>query len=416
MRLASLLFALTLAVACRPDPGTPDYPQRTAFTDPDDPFLPGADPYTEGDDRLSVGLWYEGGASEVVELGTGADYYIYENTYTEGVTDDRVEGFEAARIELTGQGGFFGGGITWASPRDLSGWQTLHIALKSDAEVFDDLEVRMIGGSISAVARARTYGFATDGGWHDLFIPLSDLALQGIDLTSVTEPIQLIAPATDPGGVLLVDDLWFSGEAPPVTTPTTPTVDTSDTGLPTTPATTTGFLPGPDPWAAGDERLAFGLFYEGGASEVLLVDDETAFYYIYDGTYTSTTTDDRVQGFEADALELSGLGGYFGGGITLATPADLSAWTRMTLSVKSSDTVFEALDVRMVGGGVQGSVRATDVGFATDGTWHTVHIPLADFASQGVDLSQVTEPLQLLGEATEAGAVLVVDNVYLDKE
>jgi len=222
--------------------------------------------------------------------------------------------------------------------------------------------------------------------------------------------------------VLLVDDLYFTDDGVQTTTDTddtgTPMTDTSDTATTTdTGPVTTGFLPGPDPYVADVDRLSLGLFYEGGASETIAVDDKTSFYYIYDNTYTQTTSTDRVQGFESDALTLTGPPtAYYGGGITWAPSRDLSAWSHLTISFQATDPVFDNLDVRMVGGGVQGSVKATDYGFATDGSWHSLTIPLADFVGQGVDLTDVTEPLQLLSETTADGATLLVDNCYMSKE
>jgi len=412
-----LVAALPLQLlACRQLPDGPNYPDRGTFTDTEDPNLPGPTPYVEGDTRLSVGVWYEGGASEAMPLGAGADYYIYDATYEESSSDDRVEGFESAQLELTGAGGFFGGGVSWVPGRDLSAWTTMHISFRSDNPIFDDLEVRMIGGGNDGVVRARTQGFQTDGDWHSLVIPLSDFTLQGVDLTDVTEPIQLIGPATEPQALLFVDDLFFTDAPVPTDTgPTDTGTDTSDTG--TTDTGTGGFLPGPDPFQAGGERLNLGLFYEGGASETVLVDDTTSSYYIYDNTYSQSTSADRIEGFESAAITLTGPPtGYYGGGVTWTPSRDLSLWTRLSISFKATDTIFEQLDVRMVGGGVQGSVKATDYGFAVDDQWHTLTIPLADFTSQGVVLSDVTEPLQLLSEVTADGAVLLVDNAYMDKE
>jgi hypothetical protein len=409
--LAATSLAFLALTACRPAPeGPPNYPDNGTFVDPGDPRLPGPYPYVEGDNRLSVGVWYEGGASENYTLGAGADYFIYDNTYSETRDDDRIEGLESALIELTGEAGFFGGGVSWVPGRDLSAWTTLHISFKSDNAVFDDLEVRMIGGGNDGLVRAVGQGFVTDGDWHSLQVPLSMFAQQGVDLSDVTEPIQLISPVTEPQALLRVDDLYFTDE-PVQTTPT-------DTG-PTDTGTTysTGFLPGPDPFLAGDERLSLGLFYEGGSSEEVEVDDVSSFYYIYDGTYTQSTSDDRIQGLESDAITLRGAPtAYFGGGVTWAPSRDLSAWTRMTISFKATDAIFDNLDVRMVGGSVQGSVKATDHGFVTDGQWHTLTIPMATFAAQGVVLTDVTEPIQLLSETTSGGAVLLVDNLYLDKE
>lgn len=173
------------------------------------------------------------------------------------------------------------------------------------------------------------------------------------------------------------------------------------------------FLAGPDPYQEGDARLDLGLFYEGGASEALIVDDVSRHYYIYDGTYTQTVDIiNRIEGYQSDVIVHAG-GGYWGGGITWDAAEDLSGWTTLNISFASSSDTFASISVNFAGGGAEGSVQATDYGYAADGSWHSISIPLSAYTDQGVDLSSVTGPLILLGTSGEAGAELRVDNLYI---
>ena len=221
MTLRSLLL-LTLALplsACRPDIGAPDYRQfvggdddDSAGVDPDD--LPGPDPYQDGEERLSIGIFYEGGfsAQYIIDEVTN-HYYIYDGTFdTFEDFVEREEGFKSDVIAPTGLG-FWGGGVTWDQPIDLSAWTQMHISLRSSGADFATFNIGFGGGGGSEVTVAVTdYGFVNDGEWHQLVIPLADFAAGGAALDAVGLPIQLIAAAAITGQELRVDNLYFTKE------------------------------------------------------------------------------------------------------------------------------------------------------------------------------------------------------------
>lgn len=174
------------------------------------------------------------------------------------------------------------------------------------------------------------------------------------------------------------------------------------------------FVQGEDPYEEGEERLSIGIFYEGGASEVLPIDDETRHWYIYEGTFSQTFSDDRTEGLVSDAITLTGAQPWWGGGVTWDTPTDLSAWTTMHIAFASRDASFAAFDIGMGDGVTEGRVNAADAGFVNDGAWVSLRVPLASFA--GVDLSRVTLPLLLASGSGAAGDILRVDDLYFTKE
>jgi hypothetical protein len=164
-----------------------------------------------------------------------------------------------------------------------------------------------------------------------------------------------------------------------------------------------------DPWAPGEARLTVGLFYEGGASHAVPIDNVGVFYYVYEGTYFQDTTDVRVEGTEADRLIHAG-GPWFGGGVHFEDGArDFSVWSTLHLSVRSDDPAFEATRVGLTTADGEATTLLTDWGFSADDQWHALTIPLAEVAS-GLDYTLV--PLLFLGGPGNAGSALILDDLY----
>jgi hypothetical protein len=200
---------LALLLACRPIPGGDDYSSQEDLSWlTDDEVLMGADPWEPGEPRLTVGLFYEGGASHAVPIDNlKVFYYVYEGTYFQDDSDDRVEGEHADRIIHAG-GGWFGGGIHFEDgPRDFSVWSTLHVSMKSSAASMEALQLgtTTVDGEFSTPLTE--WGFASDGAWHTIEIDMASVAT-GIEATSV--PLSFIGGAGTTGDALLVDDLYWT--------------------------------------------------------------------------------------------------------------------------------------------------------------------------------------------------------------
>ena len=208
MRLFCLIVFL---MGCRAEPGEPSYPDLGTWFDTADPFILGPDPFEEGDTRLSIGTFYEGGASEIVEIDdVSTHYYVYESTYTQDTVEERVEGLYADRFILA-DNPWWGGGVHWDSPRDLSDLDTYHLSFLSSSAAFDDLAIAVNGGGTEARVSAADYGFVTDGQWHHLDISLADFETGGADLTQVGIALVLIGESSAQGAELLVDNVYLTG-------------------------------------------------------------------------------------------------------------------------------------------------------------------------------------------------------------
>lgn len=120
---ALLLCSLVLAIGgCRADSGPDDYASQERLRLDAEPPPIDAD-IEPGERRFALGIFYEGPADESVTIdGVSAHFYIYEDTFAASVEEaDRVEGAVSDRLVLRG-GPWWGGGVHWDTPRDLSGW------------------------------------------------------------------------------------------------------------------------------------------------------------------------------------------------------------------------------------------------------------------------------------------------------
>lgn len=215
--------AISLAGGCAADLGTPDYSDQ-AVPDPINPFPPvPPDPYQPGDDRLAVGYFYEGGRSETIPLNTvTTNFFIFVidesrplQTLTTGIdtSSDRAEGNESIEIRLNGSP-FWGAGIIWDEPTDLSDWTTMYVSFKSSDPSFARFDLTLQYGEGEAASGVTidptAYGYANDGEWHFLQIPFQDAIDRGFDPSNVRSPFIIGAAGGEVGDVLLIDNLYFT--------------------------------------------------------------------------------------------------------------------------------------------------------------------------------------------------------------
>lgn len=218
MRLLAAAFALA-APGCGDDGATPDYTGHEDLVPPnvkyDEP-----DPYQRGKERLSVDVFYEGGRSETIKVnGFRNHFYIFgfnefgRDAFTLVPAGDRMEGEQSDLIILAGTD-FWGGGIVWDEPIDLSGWQFLFVALKSADPSFARIELTLISGEgdeeRAAALDPRNYGYVNDGEWHFLRIPLADAVARGWDPRRAHSPFIIGGAGNRAGDRLYVDNLYLT--------------------------------------------------------------------------------------------------------------------------------------------------------------------------------------------------------------
>jgi hypothetical protein len=216
LTIAAAAVFLTFTAGCRDDAGDPDYSSLGPVFDrlSADAAAPklGPDPYVQGEDRLSLGVFYEGEASEVVAVdGATSNFFIFlageQLTYAQDtVTDDVVEGSVADRITLEGTT-FWGGGVVWEPARDLSKWTTLAVSLRSNA--IEKVNITVGSADQELGLDAAQFGYKADGEWHNLRIPLADYAAGGVDLSAVRLAFAIGAPGGSTGQEIFVDDVYM---------------------------------------------------------------------------------------------------------------------------------------------------------------------------------------------------------------
>lgn len=204
---------LTAAVGCRPDPGPSRYDQQEPFPHQDGggESLPGPVPYQPGQRRLSVGAFYESGASETIPVDNmSSNVYVYSDTATLLPDPDHIEGKSSTRATHAGLT-WWGFGVHWMATRDLGSWTRMHVSLKSHDAAFAAVDIGM--NNVNPVfVHASTYGYVNDDQWHSLTIPLSDFVAAGLDLAKVAAPFVLSGGAGTGGEQLKVDDLYFTAD------------------------------------------------------------------------------------------------------------------------------------------------------------------------------------------------------------
>jgi hypothetical protein len=206
-----VIAAAATVIGCRPNPGPSRYDQQVPFPHADggDDSLPGPMPYQPGQRRLSIGAFYESGASDVIAVDNMAsNLYVYSDTVTLLPDPDHIEGKTSTRATHAGLT-WWGFGVHWMTPRDLGAWTQLHVSLKSGDAAFAAVDVGMNNAN-PVFVHAAGYGYANDDQWHSLTIPVADFVAAGLDVTMVAAPFVLSGGAGSGGEKLLVDDVYFT--------------------------------------------------------------------------------------------------------------------------------------------------------------------------------------------------------------
>ena len=86
------------------------------------------------EERLSLGVFYDGPASETYDIDdvVKTSLHVYEETVSITTTDQTFEGAVANTIGYNNLG-WWGMGIHWDTAEDLSAWEAIHLAVKISA-------------------------------------------------------------------------------------------------------------------------------------------------------------------------------------------------------------------------------------------------------------------------------------------
>jgi len=214
------------AVACRADPGEADYSSHVGIQN-EAPFIESDNPFEPGTPRIGFGLTESEVTEDLGENSVSRFLFIFDTAgdgtgaFTLELYDSRVrtEGQRSLGMEVLGQG-FWGVGMFWYIGQDISEFSNLYMSVQSSDPTFTNFPIAMQSGLdraidptessiVEASVNASNYGWANDGEWHDLVIPLADFAAAGVDLRSIRSPWLLSGAGGDLGEVLRVDDVYI---------------------------------------------------------------------------------------------------------------------------------------------------------------------------------------------------------------
>ena len=188
----------------KPDPGASKYEQQEPFPKQDSGSLPGPMPYQPGQKRLSVGAFYEGGASDTIAVDEmTAHLYVYDNTVKLVPEPDHIEGKTATRAAFNGMT-WWGFGVHWDMPRSLAAWTKMHVSLSSPDADYAMVQIGM-NNTNPVFVEASAYGYVNDGQWHSLTIPVHDFIAAGLDVSQVAAPFVLTGGMATVGEKVIVN-------------------------------------------------------------------------------------------------------------------------------------------------------------------------------------------------------------------
>lgn len=163
--------------------------------------------YTETPDHKNAGEF---------AFGVSGDLFLWDNTLTLE-TGANKEGNSALHLKSTGKG-WYGMGLTARDGFNLTAFDNanakLHFSLKTTHS--GDFQIGFKSGPLNDIGQKwinfkagnDPYGFVRDGQWHEIEIPMSELA-KDLDLFDVRQLLQVLGGGETAG--ISIDDVYISG-------------------------------------------------------------------------------------------------------------------------------------------------------------------------------------------------------------
>ena len=333
-----------------------------------------------------------------------AALYLWNNMTESASPASPSEGDEVWSFDV-GAGEWFGMGVFLPNFRNMKNYSDGFLHFDVATTLTDTLRIGVKssrGGEswISVSDETSNLGFARDGNWHTVSVPVNGFS--NIDFNTLQQIFMLVADSASASTTLSIDNVWWEPSV------ARPRPSSGSFGVFTEDATHKD---------AGEYVLGVdGEFYVWGDPQTLTPIAQTP----YEGT---------------NSLSFTGAGqGWFGAAFTPSVKYDLSAFDnpngKLNFAMKSSSTT--TFYVGMKSGNVIGppspegwanngpagvgqlyikfTPGSDPYGFARDGNWHTIEIPIADIAGD-TDLSQVSQLFQILGVDGDISDI-ELDDIY----
>ncbi|HKL22645.1 MAG TPA: glycoside hydrolase family 16 protein [Tichowtungia sp.] len=319
-----------------------------------------------------------------------AAVYPWADTMT--FADDQTEaseGSEGWTFDVAGIG-WCGMGVFLPNFRNMENYSDgfLHVDIKTTSTDLYEFGIESARGQqawLPVGDETAEFGFARDGNWHTVSIPLGRFG--NTDFKTVHQIFMLLCTASTGGTTLSLDNIWWE-----------PSV--------------------PRPVPAGG---SFGVYTETEANKTagefaLGADGE---FFIWADTLIPGTQDPS-EGTESLSLQSAPALSWFGAAFTADVKYDLSAFDnpngKLHFSMKTSSSV--PFQIGMKSGNQDGVgqkwidfVAGSDpYGFLRDGAWHSIEIPVSNLVAD-VDFSQMSQLFQILGTAGPISDI-EMDDIY----
>jgi beta-glucanase (GH16 family) len=331
-------------------------------------------------------LTYETGTEPGFELGTNAALYIWENMVPSTTPPPPSEGSTCWSFNIAG-GDWFGMGVFLPNFRNMKNYSDgyLHFDLRTTSTVAMQVGIESCRGGefwLPIGDQTAEFGFARDGQWHSLKIPLNRFA--NTDFRTMSQMF-MISSVVNPTAALnlSIDNVWWEPSGARVTP------QNGNFGVYTETAS----------------HMNAGSFTLGTQGN----------FFIWANTMNAAVQH-PYDGAQDISLVSAGLG-WTGLAFTPNIKYNLTAFNypgcQLQFAMRTTSTT--PFMVGMKSGNIDGVGQkwitfwgsgSDPYGFVRDGNWHVVSIPMSDFAPE-VDLSAVSQFFEILSTAA-------ISNIELD--
>lgn len=328
--------------------------------------------------------------NDSVQYGTDAELYLWNNL-TALPSGAPFEGSEAWSF-VAAPGAWFGGGVYSLVDRNMSNYANGHLRFRMKTTSTHTISIGIASNAageswLPLTEGGEQFGLVRDGQWHAVDIPLARFA--NIDFNTIGQLFMFVADAPPTTVQFSIDDVyWTPSDAKP-----TP------------------------------EHGNFGLFTETAANKtageyVLGVDGD---FFVWENTLQAIAVT-PYEGSGAIALASAPGQTWFGAAFTPNSRWDLSAFrfpeSKLHFAMKTSSTATFQIGMKSGAIDAVGQTWITfengndPYGFARDGQWHVVEIPMSDFPE--VDLTDVSQFFELLGTGGPISNIAFDDIAFIN--
>ncbi|MDF7798284.1 glycoside hydrolase family 16 protein [Pontiellaceae bacterium B1224] len=319
-----------------------------------------------------------------------AALYLWADTMTVSDTPATPsEGTECVTFNVQSVG-WLGMGVFMPNFRNMENYSdgTLHFDIQTTSS-----DILKVGVQSSRAGQfwlpmgdeTTEFGFARDGDWHSISVPLNRFA--NTDFKTIQQMFMLLADSATPGTAISLDNIWWE----------------------------------PSVVRARPSAGSFGVYTETGTNKSagefgLGVDGD---FFVWADTL-DPAVQDPYEGSESLSFTSAPGLSWFGAAFTPNVKYDLSAFDNpngtLNFAMKTSSSV--PFQVGMKSGNMDGvgqkwisfEAGSDPYGFVRDGNWHMIQIPTSNFVAD-VDLSQMSQLFQILG-TEEAISDIELDDIY----